>query len=165
MHEIIQNASCVGFSGSRSGVPTAPVLQAVFAVSPGVPIAVGCQRGVDEVVRATARAIVFHARNYGTGPSAYARRSIACVEFVKSLNGLWIAFPSSPCPEGLRPSSKSSRCFCGTGSGTWASAAYAAGLSIPVLIYSPFPIPEWGFTCVADHWYILTPTVTQLSLF
>lgn len=111
-------------------------------------ILVGCANGADAFVREVAPAAkVFQAINYGTGPGSFAARSIAMVEraATRAGSGL-IAFPGIPCPSGLMPSARSRDCFCGLGSGSWASAALAAGLGLSVVI---FPcgfsvLPPWG---------------------
>lgn len=142
----------VGFSGSRRlPPPFAPVVSGVVAsvLAGGRSVAVGCAAGADAFVRAAApSAAVFSASAFGSGRSAFARRSVALVRAVSvggPGSGL-VVFPAAPCPAGLVPSARSSACFCGLGSGSWASAAFAAGLGLPVLV---FPcgfsaLPPWG---------------------
>ncbi|MEB3831808.1 hypothetical protein, partial [Phormidium sp. CCY1219] len=150
-HEAIARSSAVGFSGSRrspDAIAADNISAAIAAVPADVPISVGCQRGVDAFVRAAcARAKVFSVSDFNIlGRGAYAARSIACVRSVKVPDGLWISFPASDCPADLKPSSSSSRCFSGKGSGTWASLAFAVGLGVESLLWLPHGIspPPWG---------------------
>ena len=131
----------VGFSGSRRlPPPFAPVVSGVVAsvLSGGRSVAVGCAAGADAFVRSAApSASVFSASAFGSGRSAFARRSIALVRSVAAGgpgSGL-VVFPAAPCPSGLLHSASASRCFCGLGSGSWASAAFAAGLGLPVVVF------------------------------
>ena len=104
-------------------------------------ISVGCASGVDSLVRFLVPAshlTIFQASAFGYGRGSFARRSIACVQHVASLSGLWLSFPSQACPVGLVPSSNSRRCFCGFGSGSWASLAFAVGLGVPCLVEVTF---------------------------
>jgi hypothetical protein len=87
---------------------------------------------------------------------------------VAAAGGLWAAFPASPCPAGLVPSGQSSRCFCGTGSGTWASLAFAVGLGLPCLVFLPSGIAApsgWGLQPVGGGWFHFAPAIVQPSLF
>lgn len=147
----VMAASLVGFSGSRALSPAfAPLARRVVAsvVASGRGVAVGCAPGLDAVVRsACPSAVVFSAASFGVGRSSFARRSVALVSACSAL----VVFPASPCPSGLVPSASSSACFCGLGSGSWASAAFAAGLGLPVVV---FPcgfsaLPAWGSWVVA----------------
>jgi len=142
----------VGFSGGRR-LPAAfrPLVSGVVGavLSGGRSVAVGCAGGADSFVRAAAPgAAVFAVASFGAGRSAFARRSAALVRSVAAGgpgSGL-VVFPAAPCPPGLVPSASVSACFCGLGSGSWASAAFAAGLGLPVVV---FPcgfsaLPPWG---------------------
>lgn len=129
-----------GFSGSR--VPSPVSLTALNwlcdLVPSGAAVMVGCARGIDQAARQFfPTAQVFWATDYGTGRGSFAVRSITCVKSVAAAGGLWAAFPSNPCPVGLMPSSTSSKCFCGKGSGTWASLALAVGLGVTCLVFIP----------------------------
>jgi hypothetical protein len=174
----------VGFSGSRS--PSRGAVAALSELLPLVPslcrVSVGCARGVDALVRAYFRSspslLVFSVASgrFGSGRSAFARRSVACVRSVaRGDRGLLVAFPSSPvCPAGVRPS----RSFNGEGSGTWGSVALALGRGRRVLLWLPsgsLP-PVWSgvswscagalLTCSGCWWLgvsVLPPV--QLSLF
>ena len=84
-------------------------------------------------------------------PSAFARRSSALVSAVAASGpgAGFVGLVSSPCPAGLLPSASSSRCFAGFGSGSWASAALAAGLGLPVVVFwfgpgAPVLPASWG---------------------
>ena len=76
-----------------------------------------------------------------------ARRSAAVVRFVAAsgVGAEVVGFPLAPCPVGLRPSRSASACFCGLGSGTWATLAFAAGLGLSLLVFprAAFALPAW----------------------
>ena len=100
------------------------------------------------------------ASSFGSGRSAFARRSVAVVCSVASAGGVCVSFPSWPCSSGLVPSGVSSRCFAGFSSGSWSSVAFACGLGVPCLVFLPsgveFP-PSWllfGFRSLGgDVWF------------
>ena len=177
--EAISGASAVGFSGSRSleNIESSVISEAVAAVPMSARVSVGCQKGVDELVRlACPRARVFSVSDFGNGRGAYAARSMACVRSVAVsgaipegiAGGLWVSFPSSACPAGLLPSSSSSKCFCGSGSGSWASLAYALGLGVRCVVCLPagVSVPSgWGLSPVAAGWWVSHAAPVQLSLF
>jgi hypothetical protein len=143
---VFSRFSVFGFSGSRSSVP-AGCSVAAAAVPVGSRVVVGCARGVDEFFRGEfPSASVFSASSFGAGRGSFARRSVAVVSSVASRGGLWVSFPASPCPPGLFPSSSSSRCFCGSGSGSWGSLAFALGSGVPCLVFlGSLPVPSgWG---------------------
>ena len=155
----------VGFSGSRS-LPSqsAIALRSVAAlVSPSAVVSVGCARGADSLARSLfPHAHVFSVASgrWGSGRGAFARRSVACVSSVAPA-GLWCFFPAGPCPAGLLPSPSSSRCFCGLGSGSWASAAFALGSGLAVLCFLPPGVPcpvGWGFTSLGGGWWVSRPS-------
>jgi hypothetical protein len=144
----------VGFTGSRS-LPSqfAPLVGSVVAAVSG-PVAVGCAAGADALVRsaAGARAQVFHASAFAQpgAPRAAAlvARSVALVRAVAaSPSPALVGFVSSACPAGLSPSASPSACFSGSGSGTWATLALAAGLGLPVFAslcgVSASALPSW----------------------
>ncbi len=168
---VVSSASCVGFSGSRS--LSASQFSAVeLAVSGlcGQPVSVGCAAGVDELVRRLVpSARVFRVSDCGfSGRGAFAARSVACVRSVAVSGGLWVSFPSlvSDCPA-LVPSSSSSRCFSGSGSGSWASLAFAAGLGVRCLVWLPsVAAPSWlSPVSGCPGWFEFVPSGGQLSLF
>ena len=142
MRAFFSQFSHFGFSGGRhlvSGSASAVRLSIYFLLSQAT-VSVGCASGIDSLVRSlvTASSInIFQASKFGSGRASFARRSIACVKYVKSQSGLWLSFPSKACPVGLVPYSNSRRCFCGLGSGSWASLAFAIGLGIPCLVWLP----------------------------
>jgi hypothetical protein len=159
----------VGFSGSRSSVPSAVSLAAAAVAPPfGPPVFLGCAGGVDAAFRALVPgASVLRASSFGSGRGSFAARSVAVVSAVVSAagsRGLWVSFPSAACPAGLLPSASSSRCFCGSGSGSWASLAFAAGSGLPCLVFGFAPPPGWGFAPVGGGWFFRGAPV-QLSLF
>ncbi len=184
----------VGFSGSRSGVATSVIEFAARLVSVGSAVVVGCARGVDEsaltalrgfrascplagsrsrgdfelsLSPASVSVLSVACGQWGFGRGAFAARSVACVRAVGA-GGLWVSFPASPCPVGLVPSPLSSRCFSGSGSGTWASLAFAIGSGVASLVFLgslPCP-PGWGLVPVssAPGWFGFSAP-RQLSLF
>lgn len=165
-------ASGVGFSGSRSSVPAACAAVVPFVLS-SCPVFVGCAGGVDGFFRsAFPSASVFAAASFGSGRGSFAARSVAVVRAVLASGsgsagsgGLWVSFPSSPCPAGLVPSASSSRCFSGSGSGSWASLAFAAGSGLSCLVFGFAPPASWGFSPLGGGWWWLGAPVRQLSLF
>ena len=159
----------VGFSGGRR-LPSVfrPLVAGVAAgvAGAGRSVVVGCAGGADCFVRsAVPAAAVFRAASFGSGRAAFAARSVALVRAVAAGgpgSGL-VVFPAAPCPPGLFPSPRSGACFCGLGSGSWASAAFAAGLGVRVVV---FPcgfsaLPPWGsWRPLAGAWsggFLLVP--------
>jgi len=171
---VFARAGAVGFSGSRSAVPAGVPAVAAAVAALRCPVFVGCARGVDAAFRAAfPGASVLAASSFGSGRGSFAARSAACVRAVavagagaagSFLGGLWVSFPSGPCPVGLLPSASSSRCFCGSGSGSWASLAFAAGSGLPCLVFGFPPPAAWGFAPVGGGWFFRGAPV-QLSLF
>lgn len=173
----LSSATVVGFSGSRhlaDAVSSAVLLGAVAAVPSSASVVVGCAAGVDAVVRLacpSARVFSVASGAFGSGRGAFAARSTACVQAVAAAGsaGLWVSFPSGACPAGLLPSASSSRCFSGSGSGTWASLALAVGLAVPSLVFLPTGVVSpagWGLKPVAGspEWFSFSPASVQLSL-
>ena len=174
--------SSVGFSGSRSLPPVASAaLSALLPCVPaGVRLSVGCAAGADAVVRswfgAVPSLLVFSVASgrFGSGRSAFARRSSRCVLSVAAgSRGLLVVVPGGACPAGVRPS----RSFSGRGSGSWGSAAFALGRGRRVLVWLPsgsLP-PAWssvswssaGALGSAGCWWlgVAVPSPVQLSLF
>lgn len=157
---LLSSVSSVGFSGSRSPSPAAmaalaPLLP--FVPSAGCRVSVGCAAGVDTVVREffadSPSLLVFRAsapRFARAGAvGALALRSAACVRSVApGARGLLVVLPSGACPSGVRPS----RSFRGCGSGSWGSAALAAGLGRRVVVWLASGVvpPVWaGFSWVS----------------
>lgn len=159
---LVGGAGAVGFSGSRSVVP-ACLGSVCAAVSPRALVAVGCAGGVDAAVRVSVLgASVFSAASFSASSWAgrLVLRSAAVVRFVASASSraggsVFVVFPSAVCPAGLVPSPVVSACFAGFGSGSWASAAFAAGLGVPLLVFSPVGVPSWGFVSFGSGWFLL----------
>ena len=144
-------------------------------------MSVGCARGVDAVVRSffgsSASLSVFAVASgqFGSGRSAFARRSSACVSSVAAgAAGLLVCLPSAPVPPaGVRPSGS----FFGGGSGSWGSLAFALGRGRRVLLWLPAGSrpPVWagvswsspGALGSAGCWWlgVPVPAPAQLSLF
>lgn len=155
----------VGFSGSRSSVPAVASAVAARVASLRCPVFVGCAAGVDAFFRASfPSARVFAAASFGSGRGSFAARSVAVVRAVGLAGGGWVSFPSGPCPAGLLPSASSSRAFCGSGSGSWASAAFAVGSGLPVLVFGFAPPAGWGFVSLGGGWWFSGWPAPQLSL-
>ena len=180
----------VGFSGSRSpSVAASAALSALLPLVPqtkrgkpsGVRVSVGCAAGIDAAVSswfgASASLLVFSVASgrFGSGRSAFARRSSRCVLSVASgSRGLLVVLPSAPVPPaGVRPS----RSFFGGGSGSWGSACFALGRGRRVLLWLPSGClsPSWsgvswsavGALGSAGCWWlgVAVPPSVQLSLF
>jgi hypothetical protein len=155
---VLRAAPAVAFSGSRSVVPES-VLCGVLPLLPvGVPVLVGCARGVDSFVRQfVPSAVVLRASSYGFGAVSFARRSAALVGSVSSVEGVLVSCPGRACPFGLVPSPSFSACFCGLGSGSWASLALAVGSGCSVLVWLPSVVcpPAWGFEPLGGGWFFL----------
>jgi hypothetical protein len=139
----------LGISGPRKFSPGSrheAVIRWLIESCPEQYIITGCANGADAAARATRHgATVYYAKDYQAQGVPYvaalAKRSMACVENVKAEGGIWCAFPNSPCPSKIRPHP---RWISGTGSGTWASLGYAAGLGVPCLVWSEAEVmPEW----------------------
>ncbi|MEG4121688.1 hypothetical protein QUA43_29980 [Microcoleus sp. N9_B4] len=164
---VLSRAGCgaVGFSGSRSVVPAVCASVAARVGSLGCPVFVGCARGVDAAFRGFfPSARVFSASSFGSGVGSFAARSAAVVRAVRLAGGVWVSFPSGLCPAGLLPSASSSRAFCGSGSGSWASAAFAVGSGLPVLVFGFAPPAGWGFVSLGGGWWFSGWPASQLSL-
>ncbi|MBD1836667.1 hypothetical protein [Coleofasciculus sp. FACHB-501] len=171
----LASASAVGFSGSRrpgGALPPAVVAAAVASVPASVPVFVGCARGVDAVVRSLCpRASVLSVAGggFGRGRGAFAARSVACVRSVAVPGGVWVSFPCGACPAGLLPAASSSRAFSGSGSGSWASLAFALGSGVSCLVCLPagvVPPAGWGLVALGSGWWgSSAPGAVQLSLF
>jgi hypothetical protein len=164
--DIIQSHTQIGFSGSRHSIdPIAGELAAV-PVPIGADVVVGCAAGVDAFFRSRFPAARVLRVDPVLGRAGFARRSIACVEAVSG--GLWVSFPACACPSGLLPSASSGRCFSGSGSGSWASLAYAIGRGGSALVYlGAVPAPSgWGLVRVPDSigWWRFQSSQVQLSL-
>ncbi|MBW4597741.1 MAG: hypothetical protein KME46_33755 [Brasilonema angustatum HA4187-MV1] len=167
-----------GFSGSRHLPASSSALSsAALAVPIGAQVFVGCARGVDEFFRSQfpgARVFSVASGQFGLGRAAFARRSVAFVLALLAADGVLVSFPSSPCPAGLVPSSSSSRCFAGFGSGSWSTLAFCVGLGLPCFVFlGSLPCPVgWGLVSLsgAPGWFqfspaLVAPAPVQLSLF
>lgn len=131
----------VGFSGSRD-ISTNHIQAIVRKLNAlQTKILVGCADGVDACVRSYAPdARVFSVDRSAPQPeykgakggAAFAKRSQDMIDHLaKEENPLLIAFPGGSAPVGLTVG----KGFAGLGSGTWATISYAAGKSIPVIVF------------------------------
>jgi len=136
-------------------------------------VGVGCAEGLDSFVRQSSsfRGRVFIAES--CVPYALVKRSVfmvdvLCCSAVKCL----IAFPDKPCPPELVPQFSALKCFCGSGSGSWATAAYAsargASLYVGGLSANQLP-PAWGSWVLSSRFpglrRLLPAPSPQLGLF
>lgn len=155
----LSGAASVGFCGSRSVVPPLSLWVSVASLVPaGAVVSCGCVGGLCGVARGSfPGAVVFSASSFGSGPSSFVRRSVALVGSVAaSPAAVWVSFPAVACPAGVLPSAVSSRCFCGGGSGSWASAAFAVGSGLPVFVWLPAGLVAprgWGFVSLGGGWF------------
>lgn len=170
------------FTGSRKLPETfrSPVHALVGEfTSQGHLVGVGCAQGLDSFVRESCdfSGRVFTAES---GVSyALVRRSVFMVDVLcTSATPCLIAFPDKDCPPELVPQASWQRpvsalkCFCGSGSGSWATAAYAAGrgaaLYVGGLSACQLP-PAWGSWVLSSRFPGLRRLVPapspQLSLF
>jgi len=172
---IFSRFSSFGFSGSRVwGSSPAPLSLAASLVPPRSAVFVGCAAGVDAFFRScfpSAYVLSVASGVFGVASrGAFAARSVACVRAVSGAGGLWVSFPTSACPAGLLPSASSSRAFCGSGSGSWASLAFAVGSGVPCVVFlGSLPVPSgWGLSPVAGSpgWFSVGLSApVQMSLF
>lgn len=167
-----------GFSGSRRlagpGFRLCRFL-ASRAAGSGCAVLTGCVSGADAAARigagAGCRVFSVSSGAFGSGRAAFVRRSVAFVRALSvSPSPVLCVFPGAVCPSGLVPSSASRACFAGFGSGSWACAAFASGLGVPVVVFgfSLASLPaSWGCWSsapgVLSGGFILSPS--QLSLF
>ena len=175
LSSVFSGFSSFGFSGSRVwGRSPAPLSLAASLVPSGSSVFVGCAAGVDAFFRLafpSASVLSVASGSFGAvSRGAFAARSVACVRAVSAAGGLWVSFPSSACPAGLLPSASSSRAFCGSGSGSWASLAFAVGSGVPSVVFlGSLPVPSgWGLVPVAGSpgWFSAGLSApVQLSLF
>lgn len=143
----------VAFSGARDlcGDGCARGAQlAVALAAAGWSVLVGDARGLDAAVRSSGApgVRVFSVAKAPRVRGAFAARSVAMVRACAAgpAGSLLVVFPSRPCPVVVRPSADPFGAFCGAGSGSWSSAAFAAGLGLPVVCF-PFGfsrLPAWG---------------------
>ena len=161
----------VAFSGSRSLVGNRYNLCyniARMCADAGYSVITGCAKGADAAVRsAVPEATIFSASNFGSGKSSFARRSI---EMIRSLppESILVAFPDKSCPVKILPNASASKCFCGSGSGTWATIAYAAGLGHTIYLYGD--VPTWGIwspvsSGIFSGSFLFSPSSSQSCLF
>jgi len=166
---LLASAAVVGFSGSRAPSPAslAAVQLVAAGLAPAVPVVVGDARGIDQhAAQLLPAARVFQASSFGIGHAPginrplsvraqLVMRSIACVR--ACAGGVWCAFPAHACPADLRPARSSSACFNGSGSGTWASLAFAIGSGVAPLVFLPLsivPPAAFGLVSAGQGWHV-----------
>jgi hypothetical protein len=146
--DFVSSFSSFGVCGSMvAGSPASSLASVVVPVVADMgAVSCGCGFGVDAVARPFA-SFIFRASSFGSGRTAFALRSIAFVRALASSSSpVLLVFPAGACPVGLFPSASSHACFCGLGSGSWASAAFAAGLGVPVVVFGlpASSLPLWS---------------------
>ncbi len=146
--------SVVGFSGRRfcSASVAGLVGRVVRGLPSSVSVAAGCALGVDAAARSACSASgsapsrscrVFSAASFaGSFRGRLVARSCAFVRFLASAGGCLVVFPGRVCPARVVPGSS---WVSGGGSGSWASAALAVGLGVPVVVWLPGGVsaPSW----------------------
>ncbi|OCQ92244.1 hypothetical protein BCD64_00050 [Nostoc sp. MBR 210] len=154
--KLIKNYNAIAFTGSRNMIEGQAEQIDYILDNFANEILVGCARGIDEYVRSNCpRANIFKVSDYWQGnlnKAAFAVRSQAMVKDLSFKNGLLIAFPSSECPQKLKPSKSA---FSGHGSGTWATMAYAIALKLDCLLWLPDeiqPPQHWELEQINDGW-------------
>lgn len=177
LDDVLRSASVVGFSGTRNAEIESEIYNEFILISGVVPdnaeILVGCAKGIDEWVRQCFPCEIFSVASgaWGRGRGAFAARSVAFVRSLASRGGLLLSFPAlgSVPAAGLVPSSSSSRCFSGGGSGSWASLAFAIGSGVPCFVFlgSGSAPAGWGLVPAEgwDGWFEFAPAGVQLALF
>jgi hypothetical protein len=169
--------SAFGVSGSRSVIPSF-YMHVISYIPQGSPVFVGCAAGVDDVTRSYfSHSTVFRASQFPASSfsASLALRSMACVRAVGAVGGLWLSFPSVFCPSALVPCRSP---FSGSGSGSWASLAYAVFMRVHCVICLPpsvfFPsswlsyctVTPLGVSPCGSSFFALSPLpVSQSSLF
>ncbi|NES69359.1 MAG: hypothetical protein F6K24_31085 [Okeania sp. SIO2D1] len=104
---------------------------------------VGDAKGLDETVQRFAATLAIKLTIHEVThhqPWGFAERSQRMVNQLGPEDKL-IAFPNKPCPESCSPTSP----FCGHGSGTWGTMAYAAkhNIQIQVIPLVDIDLPPW----------------------
>jgi len=163
--------STIGYTGTRHAHKVSGGLPALVQRLAHLPALVGCASGADLTVRQChSNPQVFTA----AGRQGYqlARRSAAMVQALsQSPAPALVVAPGQPCPASVAPSSSSGACFNGSGSGTWATTAYAAGLGVPVFVLGgPLPSHWPGYWRVVQSGLFVGlfrfyPAAVQSSLF
>lgn len=117
----------------------------------------GCCGGVDRVVWSAAVAAGGRVRPFAADFfGGVVSRSIALARFAAESCVVLVALPDCACPAGVAPSPRVGECFRGGGSGTWATAALAAGLGSPVLLWLAPPLspPDaWSAVRLSGGWW------------
>lgn len=173
LREHLAAANAVAVTGSRAlhlGEMTTNLKYVLTMLPERTPLYVGCASGVDQYTRLhRAGAQVLEAKDHGPGIVGIVRRSQALARKIAATNGgLIVGLPYQPCPTGLVPSRHGSACFNGSGSGTWATLAYAIGLGCKALIWIDHktnPPEAWALhrlQWLETNWYILEPKRTDI---
>ena len=174
---LLASAAPLGVSGSRQPGPAClgAVRWALAQRPSGATVVTGCASGIDGAARlAVPSAVVLRASAFRASGvpahAALARRSVAAVQLVASgPAGLWLSAPGRACPRGLAPSASPSACFSGSGSGSWASLAFALGFGVRALVWLPSGVspPPWGLVSAGSGqgggwWRSSAPVQTSL---
>lgn len=157
----------IGISGNRSFVPV-ELRRFVRDLRNNSTVYVGDGNGVDKYVRENIKGCrVFEVEPPKT-PGMFAARSIRFVDALREDEGCLVSFPKVECPnKGLIPSPNSSACFNGSGSGSWATLAYAIGVGVPCVVFLGRVHNPWVELEPTNTpgWYKYEPKHRQLSLF
>lgn len=165
---VVAEFSAVGFCGGRAvgghRAQWAAALAAATAAA-GLPVLVGCAKGVDLAVRtAVSGSTVFTAES-GRPGHLVARSCQFVAALAAHSRPLLVAVPGTAAPVQLRPKSQWQSC----GSGTWSSVALAAGRGVAVLVQ--LPAANWlpagwhfEFNQALGGW-LLRPPARQMGLF
>ena len=118
------------------------IIQTQFQL-PDVILNVGDANGVDHIIYMIALAKNIKINKFNvlnkSNKFSYAKRSMRMVDATQG--GSLIAFPNKLCPIRVTPANP----FCGSGSGTWGTIAYAKhkGLEIKVHPLVEISLPSW----------------------
>lgn len=111
--------------------------------SPDVILNVGDANGVDYIIYMIALAKDIETNKFfvqnKSNKSSYAKRSMRMVD--ATLGGSLIAFPNKVCPAKVTPANP----FCGSGSGTWGTIAYAKHKELKIEVHPlvNISLPSW----------------------
>lgn len=156
----------VGISGHRSFVPV-ELRRFIRDLPQDCKVYVGDANGVDKYVRENVKGCrVFKVEQPKT-PGMFAARSIRFMDALREDEGCLVSFPRIECPKGLIPSTNCSKCFNGSGSGSWATLAYAIGIGVPCVVFLGKVNNPWIELQATNTpgWYKYEPGHRQLTLF
>jgi len=133
----------IGFSGSRKLTPRQrdQVLAELATITiPAKQWHVGDADGLDALVREYNPKVTVHLID-GKQRWHFAQRSQRLIDTIGE-GGVLYAFPNKPCPEKCTPAKP----FCGHGSGTWGTVAYAKKKGLDIELHpltATAKTPDW----------------------